>query len=41
MVPVIGSRFPLEATAEAMRQLEAGQATGKTVIEVESGDVAR
>ncbi|NNE96208.1 MAG: NAD(P)-dependent alcohol dehydrogenase [Acidimicrobiales bacterium] len=34
VVPAIGGRFPLEQAPEAMRQLESGQASGKTVINV-------
>ncbi|MDJ0767333.1 MAG: NAD(P)-dependent alcohol dehydrogenase [Ilumatobacter sp.] len=34
VVPVIGSRFPLDQAADAMLQMEAGRAKGKTVIEV-------
>lgn len=34
VVPSIGQRFPLEDTADAIRQMEAGTATGKSVIVV-------
>ncbi len=34
VVPVIGSRFPLEQAGAAMHQLESGQAAGKTLIQV-------
>ncbi|MCA9830079.1 MAG: NAD(P)-dependent alcohol dehydrogenase [Dehalococcoidia bacterium] len=34
VVPAIGQRFPLEDTAQAIRRLEAGQASGKSVIVV-------
>ena len=33
--PVIGQRYPLEQTPDAIRDLEAGRATGKLVITVE------
>ncbi len=35
VVPAIGNRFTLDRTADAMRQMEAGRASGKTVIVVE------
>jgi NADPH:quinone reductase-like Zn-dependent oxidoreductase len=34
VVPSIGSRFPLDRAAEAVRQLAEGGASGKTVISV-------
>lgn len=34
VVPAIGSRFPLDQTPEAMRLLETGRASGKTVIQI-------
>jgi NADPH:quinone reductase-like Zn-dependent oxidoreductase len=38
IVPVIERRYPLSATAEALRYLEAGHARGKVVITVEQND---
>ena len=37
VVPVIGGTFALEATPEALRRLEAGEAGGKSVIVVSGG----
>ena len=39
IVPAIGRRFALAETADAIRQLEAGAATGKSAITVRSADV--
>ena len=36
VVPVIDRRYPLSATAEALRYLEAGHARGKVMIAIES-----
>jgi NADPH:quinone reductase-like Zn-dependent oxidoreductase len=38
VTPVVGQRFELEQLPEAMRQLEAGHATGKTAIIVRHAD---
>ena len=35
VVPTIGGRFPLEQAIDAVRQLESGRASGKTVIHVD------
>ena len=37
VVPAIRSRFPLERAVEAMRQLESGTSSGKTVIRIDGG----
>ena len=34
VVPAIGNRFTLDEAAAAMRQMESGQTSGKTIIEV-------
>lgn len=39
VTPAITHRFPLERAADAMRQLEQGRLSGKTVIEVAEGGV--
>jgi NADPH:quinone reductase-like Zn-dependent oxidoreductase len=36
VVPVMDRRYPLSATAEALRYLEAGHARGKVMIAIES-----
>jgi NADPH:quinone reductase-like Zn-dependent oxidoreductase len=41
VVPVIGSRFTLNRAIDAMRLLESGAASGKTVVHVDSGDDPR
>jgi NADPH:quinone reductase-like Zn-dependent oxidoreductase len=41
VVPSIGGRFPLEQAIDAVRQLESGRASGKTVIHVEGPEVSR
>jgi NADPH:quinone reductase-like Zn-dependent oxidoreductase len=41
VVPSIGARFPLEQAIDAVRQLESGRASGKTVIHVEGPEVSR
>lgn len=38
VAPAIGRRFPLEETRDAMRQLESGLTSGKTVIRVSDGE---
>jgi len=38
VVPVIDRRYPLNATAEAIRYLETGRARGKVVIDMDDKD---